>query len=182
MAVIDADEFVVYKGAGGLRGYLRDLAHENGIMMQWVIFGTSGHVLRPAGLVIENYTRCHSRSPDPNIKTICRPAAVAPVEISSPHRFAYRDGRPGVPATLETIAVYHYVTRSLEDLKVKMSRGDVWSVERTRENAENLAGAIARKLDRYDGTDTTDLYMSKFFPLIRERLARLGAAADRCHA
>lgn len=182
VAVIDADEFVVYKGAGDLRTYLRDRAHENAIMAQWVIFGTSGHVVRPPGLVIENYTRCHRRSPDPNIKTICRPAAVSPVEISSPHRFAYRDGRPGVPATLETIAVYHYVTRSLEDLGAKMSRGDVWSIERTRENAENPAGAVRRKLDRYDGTDMTDLYLAKFIPPIQQRLAQLTTAAGRRHA
>lgn len=181
VAVIDADEFLVYKGAGDLRSYLRELAHENGIMAQWVIFGTSGHVARPPGLVIDNYTRCHRRSPDPNIKTICRPAAVAPGEIGSPHRFAYRDGRPGVPAALETIAVYHYVTRSLEDLAAKMSRGDVWSGERTRENAADPAAAIRRKLERYDGTDMTDLYMAKFIPPIRQRLAQL-AKAGRGHA
>ena len=180
VAIIDADEFIAYKGEGDLRSYLRALSRENAVMMQWVIFGTSGHVARPAGLVIESYTQCHSLSPDPNIKTICRPAAVSAVEITSPHRFAYRDGRAGLAAELGTISVYHYVTRSLEDLNAKMERGDAWSVDRSRENSQNLAQAVKRKLDKYDRTDAIDLYMSKFIPLIQGRLAQLGVAADGC--
>lgn len=172
MAFIDVDEFIVYKGTGTLLDYLQSRSNDNGIMMQWVIFGTSGHRLRPSGLVIENYTHCHRHSPDPNIKTVCRPDRVSNTAITSPHRFAYIDGKPGHPETLEMIAVYHYVTRSLQDLAAKMTRGDVWSAERAAINRQDIAAAIQRKLVLYDSTDSIDTHMHQFAPVIHDRLLR----------
>ena len=176
MAFIDADEFVVYKGEGTLRQYLESKINENGIMMQWVLFGTSGHRSRPPGLVTENYVQCHAQSPTPNIKTVCQPLRVSNAPITSPHRFAYCDGRPGVPETLAVVAVYHYVTRSLQDLAAKIGRGDVWSAARAPATEDDVAMAIADKLALYDGTDETDLHMLRFAPLIREKLRHRGPA------
>lgn len=172
MAFIDVDEFIVYKGAGTFLDYLQSRKNDNGIMMQWVIFGTSGHRVRPSGLVIENYTQCHRHSPDPNIKTVCRPDRVSSTAITSPHRFAYIDSKPAHPETLEIIAVYHYVTRSLEDLAAKMSRGDVWSAERAAINQQDMAAAIQKKLALYDSTDLIDTHMHQFVSLIHDRLLR----------
>lgn len=170
-AFIDADEFVAYRGEGNLQTYLCEKRNENGIMMQWHLFGTSGHDKRPAGLVLENYTRRHLHSPDPNIKTVCRPAEVCFQKIVSPHRFPYKDGRPGLPETTDVIAVFHYVTRSREDLYLKITRGDVWSAERTEKNLANVQAIINEKLKLYDQTDFDDRYMLQFVPAVRARLS-----------
>ncbi len=178
VAFIDADEFIAFRGAD-LRAYLRSQSAENGIMAQWVLFGTSGHRARPAGLVIENYTQCHARSPNPNIKTICRPTEVREADIVSPHRFPYRDERPGFAAPLDVIAVYHYITRSLEDLLDKVSRGDAWSAHDTARNLADIPATVRSKLEKYDNTDTTDTYMLQFVPLVRARI-KARAALPQC--
>jgi hypothetical protein len=169
-AFIDADEFIVYSGKEDLLTYLRENRSENGIMMQWVIFGTSGHVKRPAGLVIENYTRRFLHSPQPNVKTLCHPIETCHEQIVSPHRFAYRDGRPGLAESIEKLAVYHYVTRSQEDLYEKIARGDAWSADRTARNLADIQAVFDAKLMLYDSGELTDYHMWKFVPAIRDRL------------
>jgi hypothetical protein len=63
-----------------------------GVLVNWVMFGSSGHVSRPAGLVIENYLK---RGPDElsvhkAAKTIVDPSRVA--RPATAHHFLYKDG------------------------------------------------------------------------------------------
>ncbi|MCL2074989.1 MAG: glycosyltransferase family 92 protein [Betaproteobacteria bacterium] len=62
LAVIDTDEFLVPESGGTIPDAIRRIKKQfpNGqqILSPWIMFGTSGHVVRPEGLVIEHYTKC----------------------------------------------------------------------------------------------------------------------------
>lgn len=58
IAFIDMDEFLFSPQSVDLRDVLRQYADVPAIFVYWVLFGSSGHVSRPAGNVIESYTRC----------------------------------------------------------------------------------------------------------------------------
>lgn len=165
-AFIDADEFIVFNGKGDLPAYLAEKNKESGIMMQWVIFGTSGHSQPPNGLVIENFLDAYSVSPTPNIKTVCRPSDIASDAIVSPHRFPFKNGRNALPESLDILCVFHYVLRSHSDLCNKISRGDAWHGNLVIRR--NLTEVINEKLELYDQPDSKRLDMLKYVDRVRE--------------
>lgn len=58
LAFIDIDEFLFSPAAPDLRAVLHAYADLPAIFVYWVLFGSSGHVARPQGPVVESYTRC----------------------------------------------------------------------------------------------------------------------------
>lgn len=58
LAFIDIDEFLFSPRSLDLRPVLRNYADLSAIFIYWVLFGSSGHDRRPAGPVVETYTRC----------------------------------------------------------------------------------------------------------------------------
>lgn len=61
LALIDIDEFLFSPRKIDLPEVLRDYADLPAIFVYWVLFGSNGHVARPAGSVIDSYTRCLDR-------------------------------------------------------------------------------------------------------------------------
>lgn len=169
-AFIDADEFIVYRGEGGLRSYLAEHHDKNGLLMEWRLFGTNGHVRRPDGFVLENYTRTHSISPNPYWKTLCRPQRIDVDNIETPHNFNYRVDAPIVPAKECDIVLYHYILRSVDDIYTKILRGDAWSKEAGDKRLRDVQIAVQRYLEKYDSTDVEDNYMHMFIPELKRRL------------
>lgn len=178
-AFIDADEFMAYQGEGSLKSYLKSHDDKNGLLMGWRLFGTNGHQRRPAGLVVENYTKTHSVSPNPYWKTVCRAGRIDTEQIKTPHHFPYRDPAPVVPAAECQIVLYHYILRSVEDIVLKITRGDVWSKESSDKRMRNVQMAVQRYLEKYDNTDIEDRYLAGFAPLLRDRIASRSPQAGR---
>ena len=58
IAFIDIDEFLFSPRGPDLKKVLRKYADVSAIFVYWVMFGSGGHVSRPAGSVLEAYTRC----------------------------------------------------------------------------------------------------------------------------
>ena len=58
-AFIDIDEFIMPVAGSSIRDILVRKVYQPyaAILLQWLVFGPSGHNRRPEGLVIENYTR-----------------------------------------------------------------------------------------------------------------------------
>src|SRR5262249_51491176 len=99
MVFIDADEFVFPTRYDTLPEALSDYEDLPGLVIPWRMFGNSGHLTRPAGLVTENYTKT-LQLPNPHVghrdyvslrkvKSIVDPTRVKGV---SPHRFLTDDG------------------------------------------------------------------------------------------
>ena len=141
MAVIDADEFLfVRDNNANLYDFVDRFmnAHDNagGLVVNWCMFGSSGHVSKPLGGVLRNFTR---RAPDDfaanhAVKSICDPLRV--LAWNYPHQPKYLrnfdslDENASVVKTVgtekvsfEKIRINHYFSKSWEEFLRKKSRG-----------------------------------------------------------
>ncbi len=136
VAFIDLDEFVLPLQERSVRPLLDRLPAASAMLVQWRIFGPSGWVERPEGLVIDNYTM---RTPDNfsanrHMKSIVRCADLLDV-TDNPHQFRLRGGAcdtlgrtiPNIPLQEnpchEALVINHYQTRSRQDWFEKLDRG-----------------------------------------------------------
>lgn len=104
-AFIDLDEFLFSPTGAPLPEVLRQYEDHAGVIVNWQCYGTSGHKTRPAGLVIENYTRRARRSWARNrrVKTIVDPLLA--IEPQSPHLFKVQPGESLVTEDLTPVDV-----------------------------------------------------------------------------
>eukprot|EP01023_Acetabularia_acetabulum_P043487 TRINITY_DN4344_c0_g1_i5.p2 TRINITY_DN4344_c0_g1~~TRINITY_DN4344_c0_g1_i5.p2 ORF type:complete len:396 (-),score=52.69 TRINITY_DN4344_c0_g1_i5:2446-3633(-) len=147
MAMMDVDEFIVLNQGmkndympveqPDLPGYLQSFEHTGGIFMQWRHFGSSGHVTRPQGLVLESYTQCEAEhnSITKHLKTIkhmvnmnflidmciIHTCLTTVPSVNTEFIPAPADGH--VPESWEGLVLNHYIYKSQEDFKAKQLRG-----------------------------------------------------------
>lgn len=168
ISYLDADEFLVPKGAG-LDEALAGLEGCRNISLPWHMFGRSGHMAVPEGGVVENYTR---RNPDPmsearglrNFKMIVDPCHVTAIKVHTVEtdgssdtcndrgqRFTARarEGREFYSA--ERIQLNHYYTRSDAELRAKIARGP----NLTTPDADHLR-RVMRKVDNIEAGEVED--------------------------
>ena len=144
IAFIDDDEFLFPSRGQDVRKVLRRYEDYPALAVHWLMFGSSGHLNRPEGLVIENYLH-RQDGVSPAIKSIVNPRRVA--ASANPHHWLYKHGdiasdeneQPVItwnstPATAEVLRINHYWSKSLEDGKNKVARGaaDRWGIENPR--------------------------------------------------
>lgn len=137
IAFIDCDEFLVPKGTDSVPDVLGRFNNCASLQVNWVLFGSSGHLTRPEGLVMENYTQCSPGSYKENLHT---KAIVQPAKVhcagSNPHYFVPRPGFRAVGEDFEVIhnawsakhnvrhlQLNHYTTKSLEEFAAKITKG-----------------------------------------------------------
>ena len=149
-AVIDADEFLFVRKSienRNLFDFVDEFmtSHKNagGLAVHWLIFGSAGHIKKPEGGVLENYTKCAERNYVGNhvIKTICDPMKV--LGYITPHFPVYVRGYDNLDENgehvhanqadnvcFEKIRINHYTVKARDEfIRVKMSRGDVASLK-----------------------------------------------------
>lgn len=141
---VDDDEFIWSKESSTLLPILNRYRSYGGVVVHWKWFGSNDHVLRPAGLVIENYTRRASDEETKRavscirgVKTILHTPAYKGVRSS--HLFytdpiccntQYRAVNPcnhwqsGYIPQWDALQCNHYKVRSMEDWIVRYRRGD----------------------------------------------------------
>ena len=144
VAFIDIDEFIMPLAGGSIRDILMRRAYQPyaQVLLQWLVFGPSGHRTRPDGLVIESYT---SRLPEAaeasrHIKTIARTDRLRGIDYT-PHAAECSGpacntrGEAVLPYAIqptechEVMVVYHYFTKSEDDWGFKRRRGRGDSLE-----------------------------------------------------
>jgi hypothetical protein len=171
-AFIDVDEFIAYKGKKTLVNYLKE-NNIDSLEIPWMIFGTNGHVERPKGLVLENYTAAHSVSPNIRGKIICKSSLIDIKHIESPHRFNYTSSNINKQkGNYDSVYLHHYMLKSEEDLYIKYSKGDVWNHMIRRERLRDIKGNVRAALDKYNKTDIIVDHMLKYVPQIKGQLVK----------
>ena len=105
VAFIDTDEFLFSPTGTPVSEILEQYEGHAGVIVNWQCYGTSGHVARPVGLTIENYTR---RAPadwirNRRVKTIVDPSLA--VEPHGPHLFTVQPGHALVTETMVPIRI-----------------------------------------------------------------------------
>lgn len=131
LAFIDVDEFIVPLEKDDIRDFLDDYIQYAGVGANWAMFASGGHVKRPAGGIIENYTACLGLNP--HIKSIVQPAMTQIAK--SAHHFTYRQdnfcvNEDGIPIhgfvsypVAHKLKINHYYYKSQDDFKEKVARG-----------------------------------------------------------
>ena len=148
VAFIDIDEFIMPLAGSSIRDILmrRVYAPYAQILLQWLVFGPSGHQTRPEGPVIGNYIHRLPESAEASrhIKAIVRADTLRGIDYT-PH--AAECSGPACNTRGETVLPYaiqptechdimvvnHYFTKSREDWEFKRRRGRGDSLEPYRE-------------------------------------------------
>ena len=130
LAHFDVDEFIVLLQHKNINDLLKNYENYGALGVPWSMFGSSGHRVKPKGLVKDNYLW---RRPD--VKMWCKSIINTQYcqRIDDPHHGIYL--RPSVNEVFEEfsgpqcdsprqlIKLHHYFTRSLEEYKIKQARG-----------------------------------------------------------
>jgi hypothetical protein len=176
IAFIDVDEFLFNPRGKAVPDVLREFESWPGVGVNEAMFGTSGHVTRPEGLVIENYLW---RTTDPShvwIKSIVDPSRT--LFAHGAHHFEYRSGhavdtrkRPITGWCTESyvqarLRLNHYFTKSLEELQAKFARPRA----DTGELRPPLDLRKLRRIEsRYSRDETILMYLPRLEAAVRAR-------------
>ena len=146
LAFIDADEFIVPVKQDDVRSVLKEFDNEPALGINWIVYGPCGHQHKPEGLVINNYKKTFA---DRNNEFNCRIKSIVQTKqtkcMITPHVGIYKKCRFAVDEnhrdifgaaayvedgractffnSTEKIRLNHYWTKSLDELKIKCSRG-----------------------------------------------------------
>jgi hypothetical protein len=175
-AFLDVDEFLFSPAGTPLPEILREFERFPGVVVSRAEFGPSGHVTKPAGLVIESYLERRPLKPDAQVpfKSIVEPGRVT--RCLSAHRFVLRGGVPVdeemrpvppfarmdvKPAAWQRLRIHHYFSRSEEE---RLRKAERWR------GAGSTRSVPAAPLPT--GRTIRDETLAAYAPAVRAALAR----------
>jgi hypothetical protein len=175
------DERLFCPDGKNLVEFLKDYDEYGGVSVGWFLFNSNGHIKRPNGLVIENFTNafkdghCH-------IKTIIQPEK-AIGHIGNPHNFFFEsnnsvDENFNIVSSafhpqhysMDKIRLNHYVTMSEEEYWIKSNKGllDISLENQTRPNADgHWLSAHNETLAYFENKE-----LIKYVDIIRENISK----------
>jgi hypothetical protein len=188
LALIDADEFLFSPVSMNLVPLLNEYFDLPALIVYWEMFGTSGHQIRPEGLVIENYTkRLDTFHPlntfVPQIKSIVQPHRVR--VVNDVHRLqtdiwpvmGYDENQKPVKKRdviypRERFRLNHYYTKSIQDWNERLSRtwaGSGYQVSCSNSYKLKEYRQTFRQIHQFETTDTDCHYI---LPALQQRLRK----------
>jgi hypothetical protein len=167
MGFIDSDEFVVLHEHDNISSFVEDYEEASAIVINWALYGSSGHIVRPDGLLIEEFT--NRAKPDErrarHVKSFVRISNFVNVG-PNPHVFDVAGqtvnvlhdapewdelGITAERAVYSICQINHYFVRSLEEWREKMKRGypdqDLGNIDE---------GRIVAEFHSFDRNDVVD--------------------------
>lgn len=173
------DERLFCPDGTNLVDFLENYKNYGGLSVGWYLFNSNGHVVRPDGLIIDNYTNA-SYDTDCHIKTIIQPEKTLRT-IGTPHNFIFDethsvDENFNIVTTsfnpsnysLNKIILYHYYTMSREEFDNKQNKGIL------DHNIENSRRPDSEQVwDRAHSSNLNYHYndiLSKFSNIIKENI------------
>lgn len=176
---IDLDEFMCPQQDTDLRVMLSEFEEYGGLAVTWNMFSSGGHMTRPGGPVIKNYTtRFLSKNMQTNlhIKSFVQPTRVA--ALKNPHFFYYKAGEfcvneshfpvPDSPFTFshgKLVKLNHYYYLSQQDFEKKTRRSRAGKDKRSFRSLDMFYAQTMEPVE-------TDEDILRFLPALEEALAR----------
>jgi hypothetical protein len=171
IAFIDADEFLLPLGEKGLKEILRGFEDVPGLAVNWVYFGSNGHLERPEGGVVRNFTR-RSALGNRHVKSIVNPRRV--IKYGNPHHWFYSGAEMPVntsrkrvlgtfsePPVTDVLRINHYYCKSKEEFMAKAAMKSWADKEGSRFPSRT---ADAWKLQGTLNNDVEDVSACRFLP------------------
>jgi hypothetical protein len=173
IAFIDLDEFLFSPTGRALPEVLVEYEKWPAVGANWAVFGPSGHVRRPPGLVTENYVERLDVAANKTIKSVVDPSRVT--RFLGVHRFGYDRlgtvdenhypifGGQTKSVSFERLRINHYFTKSVEEYRERSSRirPDPAMVEREFDPA---------RLSRWEEVAERDEVILQYLPALRRAL------------
>ena len=188
ISFLDLDEFLFSPTGRPVSEVLVDYESAPGVVVNWAMFGTSGHVTEPDGLVIENYLMRRSDIPENCMfKSIVDPARTSSQD--GVHRFVHSGG-PAMDENLRPIPdrpksatpslsysrlrINHYFQKSEEAFRRKRAgpRADK-ATPRPEMTEEQILRSI-RDFNQERDETITGLYLPKLRDALTESAAGRG--------
>jgi hypothetical protein len=154
-----------------------------GVAIPWTIINSSGHELRPEGLIIENFTAAQ-RDRMHHIKTVIRPE-LAWKPDGHPHNFIYQPGRAVVTVNESgemvwgpfdeghngnNLKLFHYLSYSKQEFEERMGKGVLdggTHIENERRWDADFQWELAHNEENSLGVDNT---LIKYVEPVREMI------------
>ncbi|MBO7560155.1 MAG: glycosyltransferase family 92 protein [Alphaproteobacteria bacterium] len=170
LALIDLDEFLVPVHHKTVTEFLHTLPQNFAqLVVTWVIYGSSGHIHKPDGLVIENYK--HHAKKTWGVKSIVNPRLL--VEYKSLHanfiagwtidnngkKLGYINQTNNPPA-YDKLRINHYYTKSYDEYIARLNRGSA-----TTQSTQSYRGTD--KFKEYDRNEIYDDVMDRFIEKLK---------------
>lgn len=180
IAFIDVDEFLFSPKTPSMIKALEPYEGQAGVFVHWVFYGSSGHVLKPPGLVIEEFTR---RAPiefrfNLKGKTIVNPTHA--VQSNSAHYFIYRDGHLAVTENMEPVVNKRIeinggrsIQNSITDVSVNVFRLHHYCIRSWEEFLEKSKTPDLRErysdsfFANHDRNEVHDPVLHSYLPLLK---------------
>lgn len=158
MAFIDADEFIVTSPGVSLISVITDLSKNNkigAIAINWSIYGSSNHIYKNIGLVIERfkYRSEQSHPVNKHYKSLLRLNSVSKCPIFNPHNFELKEGQNYVhpngvimmdsqkfgvglseQVIWEPFRLNHYVIKSKEEFLIRSKKPRATTIQKNHKN------------------------------------------------
>lgn len=174
MIYCDSDEFFMPTEPTDLRIFLDKYKDFSGLGVGWQIYGSSGHILRPEGLCLENFLHKAKEDWGPNyhVKVVVKPQETQ--GYITPHMWKTEKGIVNENGdvlneemkgrikeiSVKTIRVNHYFNRSYED----------WIDKRRRGRATVNEKRPIEMFDTYDKNDVYDDLSLKYVEQVKKLL------------
>ncbi|MGB3239644.1 MAG: tetratricopeptide repeat protein [Geitlerinemataceae cyanobacterium] len=184
-AFIDADEFILPHKHRNIKDFLIEYENQpvSGIAINWKLFGSSGHLLKTEGLLMERFTKCAAPQFlfNRRFKTIAKVDKIQ--EIITVHSCKFFDGVHIYPdGTLvpksvskknpyinqDTIQINHYFAKSKAEWDLKRSRG---RATRNINNPEKIRPE--KSFEIHDRNEDEDLKILDFLEKTKREIAFL---------
>jgi hypothetical protein len=136
MLYLDADEYLCIDSHSNVKSFLINFKEADMIGINWLMFGSNGHVEHPNGLLVENFTKSDVRL-NQHVKSFVRPECVK--RIVNPHYYIIGNisrcynalgfrmpngpfNNMPIPFFRSPIYVAHYYVQSEEEFKKRKGR------------------------------------------------------------
>jgi hypothetical protein len=176
---IDIDEFIQPLGRMSISNWLNAMPDNvSQVELGWMLFGSSGFLTKPKGMVIENYLYHATDNFITDYKPIVRPKKVFDMEF--PHQFmvagrtvdeniktliSYPFNYIGAePSSKNKFRVNHYYSKSLEEFNKKALRGDASVPDRKPRGI--------KEFEEHDRNEVFDNSMLKYVNNIKRKLEK----------
>ena len=165
LALIDLDEFLVPVTCDTVPEFLHTLPQNFAqLVVTWVIYGSSGHVHKPNGLIMENFK--HHAKKTWGVKSIINPRLlvgyrnlhanfIAGWTIDNNGKKLGRINQTHNPPPYNKLRLNHYYTKSYDEYIARLNRGSA-----TTQTTQSYRSA--EKFKEYDRNEVYDDVMDRF--------------------
>ncbi len=158
MVIVDLDEFILPKHRKNIQDMLDDYEQYDQVCCRWLLFGNSGYLTRPEGLVIENYLRRIEAEKSWLHKCIIKPIQF--VDMTNPHDATVTGETLYLPH--DVVQCNHYFCKSYVEYRYKKN------TRNRQAQGTDINGFYKYDIGYFHGHNFNDVYDDSLLPFVHQ--------------